>query len=211
MDIEALKQRLIDGDAPGTAELAKQALDEGMDAQSILNDALIPGMGVVGELFEKNEYFVPELLLAARAMYGALDLLKPHLAAGDFEPVGKAVLGTVQGDLHDIGKKLVVIMLEGNGFEVTDLGTDVSPDRFVEAVKESGSQLVGLSGLLTTTMPAMETTVRAIREFDPSGKVKVMIGGAPVTQAFAESIGADGYGRDATAAVSLARQLVGDA
>lgn len=211
MDLEDLKQRLIDGDAPGTAELAKQALDEGMEAQSILNDALIPGMGVVGELFEKNEYFVPELLLAARAMYGALDLLKPHLAAGDFEPTGKAVLGTVQGDLHDIGKKLVVIMLEGNGFEVTDLGTDVSPERFVEAVKETDAQIVGLSGLLTTTMPAMESTVRAIREVDPDKNVKVMIGGAPVTQAFAESIGADGYGRDATAAVSLARQLVGDA
>ncbi len=211
MDIEALKQRLIDGDAPGTAELAKEALDEGMDAQAILNEALIPGMGVVGELFEKNEYFVPELLLAARAMYGALDLLKPHLAAGDFEPAGKAVMGTVQGDLHDIGKKLVVIMLEGNGFEVTDLGTDVSPERFVEAVKETDAQIVGLSGLLTTTMPAMESTVRAIREYDPDKNVKVMIGGAPVTQAFAESIGADGYGRDATAAVSLARRLVGDA
>lgn len=211
MDLETIKQRVIEGDAKGTAALAQQALDEGTSAQSILNDALIPSMGVVGELFEKNEYFVPELLLAARAMYAALDLLRPHLQAGDFEAAGKAVVGTVQGDLHDIGKKLVVIMLEGNGFEVVDLGNDVPPERFVEAVRENGSQLVGLSALLTTALPAMEKTVRAIREYDPSGKVKVIVGGAPVTQAFADSIGADGFGRDATAAVTLARRLLGDA
>ena len=211
MDLETIRQRVIEGDAKGTAALAQQALDEGMPAQSILNDALIPGMGVVGELFEKNEYFVPELLLAARAMYAALDLLRPHLQAGDFEAAGKAVVGTVQGDLHDIGKKLVVIMLEGNGFEVVDLGTDVPPERFVEAVRENGSQLVGLSALLTSALPAMEQTVRAIREYDPSMKVKVIVGGAPVTQAFADTIGADGFGRDATAAVTLARRLLGDA
>jgi 5-methyltetrahydrofolate--homocysteine methyltransferase len=211
MDLETIRQRVIEGDAKGTAALAQQALDEGMPAQSILNDALIPAMGVVGELFEKNEYFVPELLLAARAMYAALDLLRPHLQAGDFEAAGKAVVGTVQGDLHDIGKKLVVIMLEGNGFEVVDLGTDVPPERFVEAVKEGGSQLVGLSALLTSALPAMEQTVRAIREYDPSMKVKVIVGGAPVTQAFADSIGADGFGRDASAAVTLARRLLGDA
>jgi 5-methyltetrahydrofolate--homocysteine methyltransferase len=211
MDLETIRQRVIEGDAKGTAALAQQALDEGMPAQSILNDALIPAMGVVGELFEKNEYFVPELLLAARAMYAALDLLRPHLQAGDFEAAGKAVVGTVQGDLHDIGKKLVVIMLEGNGFEVVDLGTDVPPERFVEAVKEGGSRLVGLSALLTSALPAMEQTVRAIREYDPSMKVKVIVGGAPVTQAFADSIGADGFGRDASAAVTLARRLLGDA
>ena len=211
MDVEGLRQRVIDGDAPGAAELAQQALDQGDQAHAILNDGLIPAMGVVGDLFEKNEYFVPELLLSARAMYAALNLLRPHLAAGEFEPAGKAVVGTVQGDLHDIGKKLVAIMLEGNGFEVTDLGTDVPPERFIEAAKESGAQVVGLSALLTTTLPAMENTVRAIKEADPDGKVKIMIGGAPVTQAFADSIGADGFGRDANAAVSLARQLVGDA
>jgi len=211
MDLDAIKQRVIEGDAKGIAALTQQALDEGMPAQSILNDALIPSMGVVGELFEKNEYFVPELLLAARAMYAALDLLRPHLQAGDFEAAGKAVVGTVQGDLHDIGKKLVVIMLEGNGFEVVDLGNDVPPERFVEAVRENGSQLVGLSALLTSALPAMEKTVRAIREYDPSGKVKVIVGGAPVTQAFADTIGADGFGRDATAAVTLARRLLGDA
>lgn len=209
MNLEDLRQRLIEGDAKGTAELTKEALDAGHSAQSLLNDVLIPGMGVVGELFEKNEYFVPELLLAARAMYGALDLLRPLLAAGDYQPVGQAIVGTVQGDLHDIGKKLVMIMLEGNGFQVLDLGTDVPPEKFVEAVKESGSKLVGLSALLTTTLPAMEKTVRALKEANPS--VKIMIGGAPVTQSFADSIGADGYGRDASTAVSLARQLLGNA
>ena len=211
MDLEAIRQRVIEGDAKGTAALAQQALDEGVPAESVLNDALIPSMGVVGELFEKNEYFVPELLLAARAMYAALDLLRPHLQAGSLESAAKAVVGTVQGDLHDIGKKLVMIMLEGNGFQVVDVGSDVPPERFVEAAKESGAQLVGLSALLTTALPAMEKTVRAIREYDPSGKVKVIVGGAPVTQAFADSIGADGFGRDASAAVTLARRLLGDA
>jgi 5-methyltetrahydrofolate--homocysteine methyltransferase len=208
MDLENLKQRLIDGDARGVTELVSHALQAGHSAESILNQALIPGMGVVGERFEQGEYFVPELLLAARAMYAALDVLRPHLVAGGVAPAGRVVMGTVQGDLHDIGKKLVVIMLEGNGFQVTDLGADVSPERFVAAAKESGAQLVGLSALLSTTLPAMGKTVRAIREFDPSGNVKVIIGGAPVTQAFADSIGADGFGRDATAAVTLARQLL---
>ena len=166
MNVDELKQRLIEGDAPGTAALTKEALDEGLPAQKVLNEVLIPAMGVVGELFEKNEYFVPELLLAARAMYGALDLLRPKLTEGDYKPTGKAVVGTVQGDLHDIGKKLVMIMLEGNGFQVVDLGTDVAPEKFLEAVKESGSKLVGLSALLTTTLPAMEKTVRALKEVD---------------------------------------------
>ncbi len=208
MDLGNLKQRLIDGDAPGVTELVGQALQAGHSAESILNQALIPGMGVVGERFEQGEYFVPELLLAARAMYAGLDVLRPHLVAGGVAPAGRVVMGTVQGDLHDIGKKLVVIMLEGNGFQVTDLGADVSPERFAAAAKETGAQLVGLSALLSTTLPAMGRTVRAIRDFDPSGNVKVIIGGAPVTQAFAESIGADGFGRDATAAVTLARQLL---
>ena len=211
MDLENLKQKVIDGDAKGVAALTQQGLDEGIPAQSILNDVLIPGMGVVGQLFEKNEYFVPELLLAARAMYAALALLRPRLQAGEYKSAGKAIVGTVQGDLHDIGKKLVMILLEGSGFEVVDLGTDVPAERFVEAVKEGSSQIVGLSALLTTTLPGMEKTVRAIKEYDPSGKVKVIVGGAPVTQAFADSIGADGYGRDATAAVTLAQKLIGDA
>jgi 5-methyltetrahydrofolate--homocysteine methyltransferase len=209
MDLNDITRRLIEGDAPGTAALTQQALDEGHPAHAILNDALIPGMTTVGELFEKNEYFVPELLLAARAMYAALDLLRPRLVEGDYQPTGKAVIGTVQGDLHDIGKKLVGIMLEGNGFAVIDLGADVSPEKFVAALKESGAKLVGLSALLTTTLSSMEKTVRALKEVDPS--VKVMVGGAPVTQAFADSIGADGYGRDASAAVTLARRLLENA
>jgi 5-methyltetrahydrofolate--homocysteine methyltransferase len=209
MDLQDLKRRLVAGDAGGVKDLVGQALNEGVAAQKILADALIPGMSEVGDRFERNEYFVPELLLAARAMYTALDILRPRLAAGDFEPVGRVVMGTVQGDLHDIGKKLCVIMLEGNGYEVTDLGADVAPERFVEAVKETGARLVGLSSLLTTTMPAMQKTIRAIREIDPSGDVKVIIGGAPVTQDFAASIGADGFGRDANAAVSLAKRLIG--
>ncbi len=209
MDLHDITRRLIEGDAPGTAALTREALDAGQPAHAILNDALIPGMTEVGELFEKNEYFVPELLLAARAMYAALDLLRPKLTEGDYKPTGKAVIGTVQGDLHDIGKKLVGIMLEGNGFAVVDLGADVAPERFMDAVRESGAKLVGLSALLTTTLPSMEKTVRALKELDPS--VKVMIGGAPVTQAFADSIGADGYGRDASAAVTLARRLLGNA
>jgi len=208
MDLQSLKQRLIEGDARGVTELAKQALEAGHSATSILDEALIPGMGRVGELFEQGEYFVPELLLAARAMYAALDVLRPHLTAAGVEPVGKVVLGTVQGDLHDIGKKLVMIMLEGNGFQVTDLGADVAPQRFVDAARQAGAKLVGLSALLSTTLPAMEKTIRAVRESDLS-EVKVMIGGAPVTQAFADQIGADGFGRDAAAAVSLARQLLG--
>jgi len=209
MDLENLRQALIEGDAKTTAALTEQALNEGMKAQSILNEVLIPGMGTVGELFEKNEYFVPELLLAARAMYAGLDLLRPHLTGKDFKPTGTAIIGTVQGDLHDIGKKLVVIMLEGNGYQVTDLGTDVPAEKFAEAVKETGTQIVGLSALLTTTLPAMEKAVKAVKEADPN--VKVIVGGAPVTQAFADSIGADGYGRDATAAVTLAKKLLVDA
>ncbi len=206
MNLEDLKQRVIEGDAAGAATLTREALDAGVPAQTSLNQALVPAMAVVGDLFEKNEYFVPELLLAARAMYASLDLLRPKLMEGDYQPAGKAIVGTVQGDLHDIGKKLVMIMLEGSGFQVTDLGTDVPPEKFLEAVKESGCKLVGLSALLTTTLPAMEKTVRALKEGDPS--IMVMVGGAPVTQAFADSIGADGYGRDAGTAVTLARRLL---
>jgi 5-methyltetrahydrofolate--homocysteine methyltransferase len=194
MNIDDLRQHLIEGDAPGTVALTKEALEEGIPAQEILNGVLIPGMGVVGDLSQKNEYFVPDLLLAARAMYGALDRLRPKLTEGDYQPAGNAIVGTVQGDLHDIGKKLVTIMLEGSGFHVTDLGTDVAPEKFLEAVRESSCNLVGLSALLTTTLPAVEKTVKALKDVDPS--IRVIVVGAPVTQAFADSIGADGYGRD---------------
>ena len=208
MDPSSLKQALIKGDQQTVAELTQRALDEGHSAEAILNQALISGMERVGKLFEQGEYFIPELLLAARAMQGAMEVLRPLLAASDYQPMGKVVMGTVQGDLHDIGKKLVAMMLEGSGFEVIDLGTDVAPERFVETVEESGAQVVGLSALLTTTLPAMEATVSALREAGPV-KVKVMIGGAPVTSAYASSIGADGYAPDASSAVALARRLVG--
>jgi 5-methyltetrahydrofolate--homocysteine methyltransferase len=208
MDLTTIKQAVIEGDDKQVATLTRRALDEGTSAETILNDALIVGMGEVGELFEQGEYFVPELLLSARAMQAAMEVLRPLLSASSYQPLGKVVMGTVQGDLHDIGKKLVAMMLEGSGFEVIDLGTDVAPERFVETVEESGAQVVGLSALLTTTLPAMEATVSALREAGPV-KVKVMIGGAPVTSAFASSIGADGYAADASSAVALARRLVG--
>lgn len=208
MDLTTIKQALIEGDDKQVADLTRRALDEGFSAESVLNDALIAGMGEVGELFEQGEYFVPELLLSARAMQAAMEVLRPLLTASSYEPLGKVVMGTVQGDLHDIGKKLVAMMLEGSGFEVIDLGTDVPPARFVETVEESGAQIVGLSALLTTTLPAMEATVSALREAGPV-RVKVMVGGAPVTSAFASSIGADGYAPDASSAVALARRLVG--
>jgi 5-methyltetrahydrofolate--homocysteine methyltransferase len=208
MDLTTIKQAVIEGDDKQVATLTRRALDEGTSAETILNDALIVGMGEVGELFEQGEYFVPELLLSARAMQSAMEVLRPLLSASSYQPLGKVVMGTVQGDLHDIGKKLVAMMLEGSGFEVIDLGTDVAPERFVETVEESGAQVVGLSALLTTTLPAMEATVSALREAGPV-KVKVMIGGAPVTSAFASSIGADGYAPDASSAVALARRLVG--
>jgi 5-methyltetrahydrofolate--homocysteine methyltransferase len=209
VDLSLIKQRVVEGDAKGTAAGIRAALDEQVPAVTILGDALIPGMEQVGDLFGRGECFVPELLLAARAMSAGLEVLHPLLAGSGYEPAGKVVMGTVQGDLHDIGKKLVAIMLGGSGFEVVDLGSDVAPERFVEAVKESGARLVGLSSLLTTTLPAMEATVRALRAARPAGEVRVMVGGAPVTNTFAQQIGADGYGPDASSAVALARRLLG--
>jgi 5-methyltetrahydrofolate--homocysteine methyltransferase len=209
VDLSLVKQRLIEGDAKGTTAGIEEALAENVPPTTILGEALIPGMEEVGRRFSEGEFFVPELLIAARAMTAALEVLRPLLTGSGYEPAGKVVMGTVQGDLHDIGKKLVGILLEGNGFEVVDLGSDVAPERFVEAVRESGARLVGLSSLLTTTLPAMEATVAALRKANPSSEVRVMIGGAPVTDSFAQRIGADGYGADASAAVSVARELLG--
>ena len=208
MDLDNLKQALIEGDQRTVAELTQRALEEGHSAETVLNDALISGMDKVGELFGQGEYFVPELLLAARAMQSAMEVLRPILVASDYQPAGKVIMGTVQGDLHDIGKKLVGMMLEGSGFEVIDLGADVPPERFVEAVEENGAQLVGLSALLTTTLPSMGATVGALRDAELPAQVKVMIGGAPVTPTFAREIGADGYAPDASSAVVLARRLM---
>ena len=209
MDLSLIKQRLVEGDAQGTADGTREALAEQVSAETILKEALMPGMEEVGDLFARNEYFVPELLLSARAMYAAMDVLRPLLVESGYQPAGKVVMGTVQGDLHDIGKKLVSMVLEGTGFEVVDLGTNVAPERFVEAARESGAKLVGLSTLLTTTLPAMEATVRAIRQAELAGEVRIMVGGAPVTDSFSQQIGADGYAPDASSATALARRLVG--
>jgi 5-methyltetrahydrofolate--homocysteine methyltransferase len=209
VDLSLVKQRLVNGDAQGTADGTRDALAEEVPAETILNEALIAGMEEVGDLFARSEYFVPELLFSARAMSAALDVLRPALVGSGYEPIGKVIMGTVQGDLHDIGKRLVGVMLEGIGFEVLDLGSNVAPQRFTEAAKESGARLVGLSSLLTTTLPAMEETVRAFRKAELEGEVRVMVGGAPVTESFAQQIGADGYAPDASSAAVLARRLVG--
>ena len=207
--IEAIYTAVLEGDAAGAKSGVNAALAAGLNPETILKDGLIAAMGEVGRLFEENEYFVPEMLVAARAMQAGLTLLKPHLAAGGAVATGKVVIGTVKGDLHDIGKNLVAMMLEGAGFEVIDLGTDVSPEKFVKAVLEHKPQLVGMSALLTTTMPGMGNTVKALTEAGLRQQVKVMIGGAPVTEAFARQIGADGYSTDASSAVRLAKALIG--
>ena len=209
MDLSVIKRRLVEGDAEGTTNGTREALAEKVPAETILKEALIPGMEEVGDRFARGEYYVPELLFAARAMSAAVDAMRPQLVKGGYEPVGKVVMGTVQGDLHDIGKKLVSMMLEGCGFEVVDLGSDVAPERFVEMAKESGAQLVGLSTLLTTTLPAMQATVDAIRKAGLEGEVRVLVGGAPVTESYARQIGADGYAPDASSAAALARRLMG--
>jgi 5-methyltetrahydrofolate--homocysteine methyltransferase len=183
-------------------------LEEGVEPLDLIHRYMIPAMDEAGKRFECEDFFVPELLLAARAMKGALELLRPRLAASGAQPAGRVVIGTVKGDLHDIGKNLVSSMLEGGGFEVTDLGADVSPEKFVEAVRKTGAQIVCLSALLTVTMPSMKTTIEAFRQAGIRDQVKVLIGGAPVTEQYAREIGADGYGGNANVAVALARQIV---
>jgi len=208
-DFAKLYDAVVEGDAPATLALTKQALAEGMTPEELVAKYMIPAMDEVGKRFEAEDYFVPELLLSGRAMKGALEVLRPLLAAKGAKPVGKVVIGTVKGDLHDIGKNLVAAMLEGAGFEVTDLGTDVAPERFVEAVTTKGVNIVCLSALLTVTMPAMKTTLEALRSAGVRDKVKVMIGGAPVTDQYCREIGADSYSENASAAVASARSLVG--
>ena len=206
--IEAIYNAVLEGDAAGAKAGVNAALAAGLAPETILKDGLIAAMGEVGRLFEENEYFVPEMLVSARAMQGGLAILKPHLAAGGTTPAGKVVVGTVKGDLHDIGKNLVAMMLEGAGFEIVDLGTDVSPEKFVNAVVEHKPNAIAMSALLTTTMPSMKNTIGALEEAGLRGNVKVMIGGAPVTDGFAKQIGADGYSPDASSAVRLAKSLV---
>ena len=207
-DLQKLYTAVLDGDAPTAKATVQAALEEGVDPQELLSKYMIPAMDEVGRLFEANEYFVPELLIAARAMKGALELIRPKLVASGAKSAGKVAIGTVRGDLHDIGKNLVAAMLEGGGFDIIDLGVDVSPEKFVEAAREQGADVIAMSALLTTTMPGMKTTVDAIDQAGLKGKVKVMIGGAPVTQRFADEIGADGFSDNASGAVRIARQLL---
>ncbi|MCK4976660.1 MAG: corrinoid protein [Anaerolineales bacterium] len=201
-------QAILEGDMAGATEYVQGALDADIDAVAILHGGLIPAMEEVGRLFEEGEYFVPEMLISARAMQACLGILKPLLVDADVKPVGKVAIGTVKGDLHDIGKNLVAMMLEGGGFEITDLGTDVSPEKYIEAIQMEEVDIVGMSALLTTTMPNMGTTINAISEAGLREKVKIIIGGAPVTADYADQIGADGFAPDASQAVSLAKKLV---
>jgi len=209
MELRQIYEYTVSGNAPKVKELTQQALAEGVAPGEIISKYLIPAMAEVGDRFERNEFYVPELLIAARAMQGALAILKPLLTDTDLKPAAKVVIGTVKGDLHDIGKNLVSMMLQGAGFEIVDLGVDVPPDKFVDAVKQSKADVVALSALLTTTMPSMKTTIDALQAAGLRERVKVIIGGAPVTQRYADEIGADGYAPDANSAVRRTRQLLG--
>ncbi|NLN90097.1 MAG: cobalamin-binding protein [candidate division WS1 bacterium] len=204
-----LSQAIINGDLNTAKSTTQELLDGGASAQTVVTQGLVPGMDVVGQKFKANEFYVPEVLIAARAMKGAMEILRPLLAESGVEPEARIAIGTVAGDLHDIGKNLVAMMLEGAGFEIIDLGVDVAADKFVEAVNEKQADIVALSALLTTTMPAMKDTIDALTEHGVRERVKVMIGGAPVTQAYADEIGADGYSPDGASAVDLARALLG--
>jgi len=207
-DLKKLYEAVLNGDSKSAVAITKEAIAEKIDPMELVTGHMIPAMDEVGRRFECSEYFVPELLLSARAMKGALELIRPLLAASGVQPVGRVVIGTVKGDLHDIGKNLVASMLEGSGFEVHDLGTDVSPEKFVQAVQERNAQVVCLSALLTVTMPSMKTTITALENAGVRSKVKVLVGGAPVTSQYAQQIGADGFGENANTAVTLARKMV---
>jgi len=207
---QALQDAVVAGDRQTAKAITEKALEAGDDPLEIIESGLVPGMGIVGDRFKKNEVFVPEMLVAARAMKEAMALLEPKLLESGYKPAHTAVIGTVEGDLHDIGKNLVATMLKGANFAVVDLGTNVPPEQFVEAAVEHGAKLIGLSALLTTTMPSMKSTIEAIRATGAQD-VRIMIGGAPVTEQFASEIGADGYAPDAASAVDTARELLGAA
>ena len=204
-----LSEAIISGNRVKAVELTEAALGEGIPAKKVLDEGLIPGMAVVGVKFKNCEFYVPEVLVAARAMSASMEKLRQQLVDEKVEPIGRVAIGTVRGDLHDIGKNLVAMMLEGAGFEIIDLGVDCSPDVFVNAVKEKKASVIALSALLTTTMPAMQDTVEALEAAGIRDKVKVIIGGAPVTQKFAEQIGADGYAADAASGVDIAKSVLG--
>ncbi len=207
--MEELYEAILTGNRDAAAELTRQALEGSVDPQSLIDGAMIPAMAEVGRRFEEEEYFVPELLLSARAMKTALELISPLLSETGAPSKGCVVMGTVQGDLHDIGKNLVSAMLEGAGFDVVDLGADVSPEKFVATVEENGASLVGLSVLLTVTMPSMTSTIEALEAAGLRDRVKILVGGAPLSAEHADAIGADAYADNATAAVRAAHELVG--
>jgi 5-methyltetrahydrofolate--homocysteine methyltransferase len=207
-DLKPLSEAVITGNATAAHDLTQQALAAGADPLQVVNEHLVPAMDEVGRRFECSEYFVPELLISARAMKASLDLIRPLLTARGDKPIGRVAIGTVKGDLHDIGKNLVASLLEGGGFEVIDLGVNVPPEKFIETVREKNANIVAMSALLTTTMPAMRTTIEALRTAGVRNQVKVFIGGAPITQQYADDIGADGYSENAVGAVTLAKKAV---
>jgi corrinoid protein of di/trimethylamine methyltransferase len=207
-DLKQLYESVVSGDAKKTQALTQQALAEGVDPLKLVNDYMVPAMDEVGRRFEANEYFVPELLISARAMKAALEIIRPLLTARGDQPLGRVAIGTVKGDLHDIGKNLVGSLLEGGGFEVIDLGVNVTPEKFIATVNEKKANIIAMSALLTTTMPAMKTTIDALTQAGVRNKVKVLIGGAPITQKYADEIGADGYSENAVGAVALAKKAV---
>ena len=206
--LSTIYDNVLEGNMNAVSEGVQQAIDEKVEVEEILNKGLITAMSEVGSRFEAGDYFVPEMLIAARAMSAGMEIIRPLLVGAGIEPIGKVAVGTVKGDLHDIGKNLVGMMLEGAGFEIVDLGVDVTAEKFVEAAK-SGVDIIAMSALLTTTMPNMKSTIAAIDEANLRGSVKLMVGGAPVTQDFADKIGADGYAADASAAARAAQKLIG--
>lgn len=207
-NLQKLYEAVLTGDAATSKKVTEAAIAGGEPALRLVQEFMMPAMAEVGRRFETNEYFVPELLLSARAMKSALEILRPLLAASGAQPVGRVAIGTVKGDLHDIGKNLVAAMFEGGGFEVVDLGVNVDPAKFVAAVKEKGAQVVAMSALLTTTMPSMKTTIDALKQAGVREQVKVLVGGAPITRKFADDIGADGYTESAAGVVALARKAL---
>lgn len=209
-DLQAITKTLITGDVKKLQELVQEALNAGVPANDILQKGLIDGMDIVGEKMQSGDMFIPEVLMAARAMSFSVEILKPLLAEGEATSAGKMIIGTVKGDLHDIGKNLVVMMIESAGYEVIDLGVDVEPDMFVKAIKENKPSLVGLSALLTTTMPMMRKSIESIEESGLRDSLKIIVGGAPVSQSFADEIGANGYAADAGSAAKLAKTLINE-
>ena len=209
IDLNKLHEAILTGDGKMALAVTREAIDSGIAPMELVSKYMIPAMDEVGRLFECEEYYLPELLMSAHAMKAALQVIRPLLAAGGIEPAGRVVIGTVKGDLHDIGKNIVAAMLEGGGFEVTDLGADVAPEKFIEAIREKNADIACFSALLTVTLPWMKTTIEALKQAGVRDRVKIMIGGAPVTQQYANEIGADGYSENANSAVALARKFIG--